>query len=173
MQDTLAEMIGFCDDLAIMRRRVGSKREFMNDKMTQYAFCTPLEQIGEHAKRIDLWLSNHSDYEWSKVMRFRDLVTHHYSTVDFGIVWSIIENDVPPLYEELIHLRDECDSLPDQEFVIISSRKQELTKKRKTFWDIFQRNKYRSMGCIVFRIIVSSTSHLPLYTIRPMHIRRR
>lgn len=67
----------------------------MEDKVAQYAFCTPLEQIGEQAKRSDKRLETHYDYDWSKVMKFRDFIDHQYGSIDFEIVWDVIEKDVP------------------------------------------------------------------------------
>ena len=134
-------MIGYCEDVMYLRHRY-SKKEYLSNKYTQYTFSTPLSQIGEHAKRIDVWLENHYRYEWSNVIRSRDLIDHHYSSVDFEILWGIIDNDIPELYDILKELYDKVDALPDEDFRTITGRRVTESKPRKRIWNHFQRNKY-------------------------------
>jgi uncharacterized protein with HEPN domain len=38
---------------------------------------------------------------WTKIAGTRDRVIHGYFTVDLDIVWTIVENDLPPLLPKL------------------------------------------------------------------------
>jgi len=35
------------------------------------------------------------------VARFRDKLVHHYSGVNYDIVWDIIENSLPELFKQI------------------------------------------------------------------------
>jgi len=60
-----------------------------------------LQIIGELLKKIDQFnpgiLESHPDIEWSKRMRMRDLISHHYNQVDHEIIYDICKNHIPKL----------------------------------------------------------------------------
>jgi uncharacterized protein with HEPN domain len=62
--------------------------------------------IGESVKqmqKIDAsFLRHHSEIEWDKIARFRDLVSHHYHHVDHEIVYDICRAHIPIL-REVVH----------------------------------------------------------------------
>ena len=60
-----------------------------------------LQVIGETVKKINkiepLLFERYPDVEWSKIMRLRDIISHHYEMVDHEIIFDICENHLPRL----------------------------------------------------------------------------
>ena len=140
----LDKMNEHCTNIAYMLHQVGDESDFKKNVTYQYAFTNALAQIGEHTKHIDLWLENHSDYDWHGCMGFRDIVDHHYSNVDYEMVWDIINEDIPDLMSILMDLRNQLDGLPDEDFKIITSRKAEATEPKRfnPFKNLFKKKQY-------------------------------
>ncbi len=71
---------------------------FMNDIKTQDAVVRNLEIIGEAVKSLsDNFKNKHSDISWSEIGRMRDKLIHHYSGINYDIVWSIVKTEIPRL----------------------------------------------------------------------------
>ena len=60
-----------------------------------------LQVIGELLKKIskmdETLLGNYPEIEWDKIMRLRDIVSHHYEKVDHEIIFDISKNPIPKL----------------------------------------------------------------------------
>jgi uncharacterized protein with HEPN domain len=60
-----------------------------------------LQVIGETVKKIDKidpsLFDRYPDVEWRKIMRLRDIISHHYEMVDHEIIFDICENHLPGL----------------------------------------------------------------------------
>lgn len=58
-----------------------------------------LQIIGELLKKIDKIDSSlfkkYSEIEWEKIMRLRDIISHHYEMIDHEIIYDICENHIP------------------------------------------------------------------------------
>jgi uncharacterized protein with HEPN domain len=65
------------------------------------AICMRLQIIGELLKKIQkmdpILLDRYDQIEWPKIMRLRDIISHHYDHVDFEIIFDICKNNIPPL----------------------------------------------------------------------------
>lgn len=64
--------------------------------------CMKILAIGEELKSIDKrtdkqLLQKYKDVEWSKVMRMRDIIAHHYFEVDAEIVFNAATVYVPQM----------------------------------------------------------------------------
>ena len=61
----------------------------------------PLQVTGELLKKISKMdktlLKNYPGIEWDKIMRLRDIVSHHYEKVDHEIIFDICKNHIPRL----------------------------------------------------------------------------
>jgi len=70
-----------------------------------------LQIIGEQTKGIDKLdkhlLSKFPNIEWNKIMRLRDLISHHYEDIDYEIVFQICKNELPRLTIELQKIKIE------------------------------------------------------------------
>ena len=60
-----------------------------------------LQVTGELLKKISKMdktlLEHYSEIEWYKIMRLRDIVSHHYEKVDHEIIFDICKNHIPKL----------------------------------------------------------------------------
>ncbi len=65
------------------------------------AIAMRLEVVGELLKKINKMdkslLENYPEIEWDKIMRLRDIVSHHYEKVDHEIIFDICKNHIPRL----------------------------------------------------------------------------
>ena len=60
-----------------------------------------LQVIGELLKKIEKidnsFFQKYPYLEWNKIMRLRDIISHHYDVIDHEIIFDICENHVPQL----------------------------------------------------------------------------
>jgi len=76
--------------------------QFMQDIKTQDAVIRNLEIIGEAAKNVtDEFKEKYSNIAWYEIGRLRDKLIHHYSGINFDVVWSIVQNDIPKLKNDI------------------------------------------------------------------------
>ncbi len=65
------------------------------------AIAMRLQVVGELLKKISKMdkslLENYPEIEWDKIMRLRDIVSHHYEKVDHEIIFDICKNHLPRL----------------------------------------------------------------------------
>ena len=70
------------------------------------AIAMRLQVVGELLKKINKVnnsiLENYPEVEWNKIMRLRDIVSHHYEKIDHEIIFDICKNHVPRL-KSIIH----------------------------------------------------------------------
>jgi uncharacterized protein with HEPN domain len=87
----------------------GGRDEFLANVMMQEAVMRNLEILGEAARRLsDGFRSANDDVPWRKIIGTRNQLIHAYGSIDLGIVWSIVEHDLPvlrPRIEELLRAR--------------------------------------------------------------------
>ncbi len=88
----------------------------MNDDKTIDAVVRNFEIIGEAANRIDPdFRIVNSEIEWNRIRGFRNRIVHDYFGIDYEIVWTIIENDLDNLIEQIesVILNSKADSQPE------------------------------------------------------------
>ena len=60
-----------------------------------------LQVIGELVKKIEKldssFFETYADVEWVMSARLRDIISHHYDTIDHEIIYDICENHIPKL----------------------------------------------------------------------------
>lgn len=75
---------------------------FLNDDKTIDAVVRNFEIIGEAANRLDPdFRTRNTEIEWNRIQGFRNRIVHDYFGIDYEIVWTIIENDIENLIEQL------------------------------------------------------------------------
>ena len=64
-----------------------------------------IEIIGEATKNIstDFRLKN-PDIDWKRIAGMRDVLIHSYFGVNYTIVWDVVKNHIPPLYNRIKEL---------------------------------------------------------------------
>ena len=71
---------------------------FLADETLQRAFVRSLEIIGEAVKNLpDDFKANHAELDWRRMAGTRDRLIHGYFSVDFELVWDIVQNKIPAL----------------------------------------------------------------------------
>jgi len=90
---------------ALKIKRYTAKHDFesfINDERTIDAVVRNFEIIGEAANRIDPdFRTTNPEIEWNRIRGFRNRIVHDYFGIDYEIVWTIIENDIEELIDQL------------------------------------------------------------------------
>lgn len=77
------------------------KNLFLNDEkgfIYRNSITMPILQIGELAKMLsEEFLSEDTNIPWRMIMRMRDIVAHHYGSLDYEIVWTTSITDINDL----------------------------------------------------------------------------
>jgi uncharacterized protein with HEPN domain len=81
----------------------GRAREDLNrDEMLCLALTRALEVIGEAATRVSqAGQQQHGQIPWPEIVGLRNRLVHGYDSVDVDILWDIVQQDLPPLIEQL------------------------------------------------------------------------
>lgn len=65
------------------------------------AISLRIQIVGELLKKIDKidnsLLKRYPEIEWEKIMRLRDIISHHYEMIDHEIIFDICNNHIPKL----------------------------------------------------------------------------
>lgn len=65
-----------------------------------------LQVVGELLKKIHkgnpTLLEKHPEINWRNIMRFRDIISHHYEKVDHEIIFDICQNHLPELKKQSV-----------------------------------------------------------------------
>lgn len=77
------------------------KNLFLNDEkgfIYRNSITMPILQIGELAKMLsEEFISEDTNIPWRMIMRMRDIVAHHYGSLDYEIVWTTSVTDINDL----------------------------------------------------------------------------
>jgi len=87
----------------IIRYTAGlSHDQFLRDTKTQDAVVRNLEVIGEATKNLsDAFVQAHPQIPWRNLAGLRDKLIHHYFGISWGIVWTIISEQLPELLAQI------------------------------------------------------------------------
>jgi uncharacterized protein with HEPN domain len=82
-----------------------TKEDFLDDETLKRAVVRSLEIIGEASKKIpaDFKLKWNS-IQWKNMAGMRDRLVHDYMGVNYSIVWDVLKNKIPGLYEQIIQV---------------------------------------------------------------------
>ena len=123
VDDTLDLMIRYCNDVAYIRHQIGTIENLYDSITYQYALAGAVQQIGECTRQIDIWLENHYDYNWSKVIGMRNILSHRYHKLDKELLWKVSENSVPEVLGIVLDLKEKAAFYPDEDFLNIGSKR--------------------------------------------------
>jgi len=88
------------------------KDTFMGNKLLQDAVIRNFEVIGEASKRLPPeFRDQHPEIPWRRITAFRDVLIHAYDRVDIKEVWSIVEQELPPLKQAITAFLPPMDQL--------------------------------------------------------------
>jgi len=78
---------------------------FMADRKTRDAVVRNLEVIGEACNNVTknhkAFAAQHAEVPWGFAYEMRNALSHGYFTVDHGIVWQTIQQDLPKLESQI------------------------------------------------------------------------
>ena len=75
------------------------------------SICMQLIALGENIKNLDKitkksLLKNYPEFEWSKAMGMRDVLSHHYFDLNNEIVFDVCLNEIPKLKKIVKEITD-------------------------------------------------------------------
>ena len=75
---------------------------FASDETRKRAFVRSLEIIGEAVKNIpDSIRQQYPVIAWRRIAGMRDKLIHAYFGVNYHLIWSVIQNELPDLKEQI------------------------------------------------------------------------
>jgi len=87
---------------AVSMTKGKTRADLDKDRQLNLALVRLLEIIGEAAGRIPKEeQARYKDIFWSEIVSLRNRLIHGYDTVDFDILWQIVNQDLPRLIESL------------------------------------------------------------------------
>lgn len=86
----------------IEKYSVRGKKEFYEDELIQTWIIHNLQIIGEASRATsEEFKAKYPQVLWLKIADFRNLLVHEYFRVDLGIVWQIVEHELPKLKQQI------------------------------------------------------------------------
>ncbi|MDC3418382.1 DUF86 domain-containing protein [Aquibacillus salsiterrae] len=83
------------------------ENDFFSSKLIQDAVIRNLEIVGEATKRVSKDFRNqHPNVPWREMAGLRDVLIHDYFGVDNGIVWNVVEKEIPLLKDKITDILD-------------------------------------------------------------------
>ena len=84
--------------------------QFEASGLTYDATVRNLELIGEAATRIPAMVREFAPHiQWREIISMRNRLIHGYLGIDNDTLWSIIQDDVPSLLDDLLTLKKAAD----------------------------------------------------------------
>ncbi len=85
--------------------------QFRQNGLVQDAAVYQLLIIGEASRNVsDEFQASHSEIPWSQVIALRNRIVHAYFEINLQIVWDIVQNDLPPLKQQLAKILGEAEN---------------------------------------------------------------
>ena len=82
-----------------------SYRQFTEDRLVQDGVVRQLEIIGEAVRSLsDEFRAEHPSMPWHHIVGLRNRLIHAYFDINLGIIWDIVQVDLPKLKAELSDL---------------------------------------------------------------------
>jgi len=78
------------------------REAFEDDELIQNWILHHLQVIGEAARAISEELKDeHDEMPWRQIVGMRHILVHRYFEVDIDLIWSVVEDDVPVLKQQI------------------------------------------------------------------------
>jgi uncharacterized protein with HEPN domain len=79
-----------------------SYKQFSQTRLVQDGVVRQLEIIGEASRNLsDDFRDQYPELPWSQIVSLRNRLIHAYFDINLGIVWEIVQNDIPPLKQSI------------------------------------------------------------------------
>ncbi len=81
------------------------KEKFLENSLVQDAVIRNFEIIGEATKQLNSsFRAKYTEVEWKKIAGMRDKLIHDYIGVDLWAIWGVVEDIVPQLEKQILHI---------------------------------------------------------------------
>ena len=98
---SLVDMIIHAEEAVALSSET-SLNDLIEDRVMQLALRKLVEIVGEAANHVSTEIQQrHQEIPWSQIIGMRNRLVHDYDDIDLDILWKIIQNDLPPLIEQL------------------------------------------------------------------------
>lgn len=78
------------------------KQAFERDELIRVWIVHHLQVLGEAARGIsEESQKRYQKVPWSKIIGFRNILIHHYFTINAEEIWAVVEVNIPQLKQEL------------------------------------------------------------------------
>jgi uncharacterized protein with HEPN domain len=75
-----------------------SYAEFSQTRLVQDGVIRQLEILGEASRNLsDEFRAQHSELPWQQIIGLRNRLIHAYFEVNLGIIWDIVQHNIPTL----------------------------------------------------------------------------
>ena len=103
MKDDKLYLVHIGECISRIRQYVEDGREaFLTSTLIQDAVIRNLQTLAESSRRIsDSVKTQHSEIDWREISAFRNILVHDYFGVNLARVWDIVEEDLPPLRDQI------------------------------------------------------------------------
>ncbi|MGJ7034631.1 HepT-like ribonuclease domain-containing protein [Anoxybacillus eryuanensis] len=82
--------------------------DFLDNDLISDAVIKNILVIGEAAKHIPDEMRQASPHiEWRKMAGMRDMMIHGYFSINYRIVWDVVQNKIPRLKQHIMQLLNE------------------------------------------------------------------
>lgn len=100
--DAIGQIESYTSDL--------SYEAFLKDRLIQDGVIRQLEVIGEACRNLseDLRI-HHPNVPWNQIIGLRNRLIHAYFDINLGIIWDIVQVDIPSLKGQIRTLLDQED----------------------------------------------------------------
>jgi len=88
--------------ISVVQKEI-TKEDFLENETLKRAIVRSLEIIGEATKKIPADFKFKWDrIMWKEMAGMRDRLIHDYMGVNYSIVWDVVKNKIPELYNQII-----------------------------------------------------------------------
>jgi len=106
MRDDRERLLDIIEAIENVQKYASQGRDvFRNDELIQTWILHHIQILGEAAARLsNEFQEQHPDIPWFKIIGMRNILVHDYFGIDIEAVWSVVENDIPVLYNQIKRL---------------------------------------------------------------------
>jgi uncharacterized protein with HEPN domain len=116
MRDDQRRLLDIAEAIERIETYASKGREaFEGDELIQNWIAHHLQIIGEATRSISSELKDeHGELPWQKIVGMRHILVHRYFEVDTDLIWSVIEDDLPELKQQVeLILKELEEETPD------------------------------------------------------------
>ncbi|MDQ7784091.1 MAG: DUF86 domain-containing protein [Desulfomonilaceae bacterium] len=99
MRDDRARIRDMIEAIGKIEKYAPRGREVcVNDELLRTYIVHQLQILGEAGNKLSADLrSRHPEVPWPRILGMRHIIVHDYFRVDYGIVWDVVETELPDL----------------------------------------------------------------------------